>query len=62
MNVSQGTVRNDLDALETEGRLIRVHGGAVLNEQIQFQSRNFTTIFKKISSPKRRSAGKPQNW
>lgn len=46
LNVSQGTVRNDLDTLETEGRLIRVHGGAVLNEQIQFQSRNFTTHFQ----------------
>jgi DeoR/GlpR family transcriptional regulator of sugar metabolism len=46
LNVSQGTVRNDLDALEAEGRLIRVHGGAVLNEQIQFQSRNFTTHFQ----------------
>lgn len=27
--VSEGTVRNDLRALETEGRLIRTHGGAI---------------------------------
>jgi DeoR/GlpR family transcriptional regulator of sugar metabolism len=47
LKVSQGTIRNDLDALEAEGRLIRVHGGAVLlNEQIQFQSRDFTTHFQ----------------
>ena len=29
LNVSEGTVRNDLNALEEEGRLKRVHGGAV---------------------------------
>ncbi|HEX7435001.1 MAG TPA: DeoR family transcriptional regulator, partial [Anaerolineaceae bacterium] len=28
--VSPGTVRNDLIALEHEGRLIRVHGGAAI--------------------------------
>jgi len=31
LNVSEGTVRNDLNALEDEGFLNRVHGGAVLN-------------------------------
>jgi DeoR/GlpR family transcriptional regulator of sugar metabolism len=45
LKVSQGTVRNDLDALEAEGRLIRVHGGAVLHESIQFPSRNFSAHF-----------------
>ena len=30
LDVSEGTVRNDLNALENEGRLNRVHGGAVL--------------------------------
>jgi len=53
LKVSQGTIRNDLDALETEGRLIRVHGGAVLNEQIQFQSRNFTTHFQENIAAKK---------
>ena len=33
LGVSEGTVRNDLNALEIEGLLMRVHGGAVLNEQ-----------------------------
>ncbi len=41
LNVSDGTVRNDLNALEVEGRLKRVHGGAVLNEQDQFQNNSF---------------------
>ena len=41
LNVSDGTVRNDLNALEVEGRLKRVHGGAVLNEQEQFQNNSF---------------------
>jgi DeoR/GlpR family transcriptional regulator of sugar metabolism len=35
LGVSEGTVRNDLNALEAEGRLMRVHGGAVLNYSIQ---------------------------
>jgi DeoR/GlpR family transcriptional regulator of sugar metabolism len=35
MEVSEGTVRNDLNALENEGYLTRVHGGAVLNASKQ---------------------------
>jgi len=35
LKVSEGTVRNDLNALEDEGYLNRVHGGAVLNSAIQ---------------------------
>lgn len=41
LDVSDGTVRNDLNALEEEGRLKRVHGGAVLNDQSQFQNDSF---------------------
>jgi DeoR/GlpR family transcriptional regulator of sugar metabolism len=41
LGVSEGTVRNDLNALEEEGRLRRVHGGAVLNDQNQFQNNSF---------------------
>jgi len=33
LRVSQGTIRNDLDALAIEGRLVRVRGGARLVEQ-----------------------------
>jgi len=41
LGVSDGTVRNDLNALEAEGLLMRVHGGAVLNEQ----PKNFYAAF-----------------
>jgi DeoR/GlpR family transcriptional regulator of sugar metabolism len=35
LRISEGTVRNDLNALEEEGHLTRVHGGAVLNQSAQ---------------------------
>ena len=41
LGVSEGTIRNDLNALEDEGRLKRVHGGAVLYDQDQFQNVSF---------------------
>lgn len=41
LDVSEGTVRNDLNALEDEGRLKRVHGGAVLSDYDQFQNNSF---------------------
>lgn len=34
VNVSEATLRSDLNALEEEGALTRTHGGAVLNEEI----------------------------
>jgi DeoR/GlpR family transcriptional regulator of sugar metabolism len=33
LGVSEGTVRNDLNALEEDGHLTRVHGGAVLKDE-----------------------------
>jgi len=41
LGVSEGTIRNDLNALEAEERLKRVHGGAVLTEKNQFQNNSF---------------------
>ena len=41
LRVSEGTVRNDLNALERQGLLTRVHGGAVLNQPDQFQNQSF---------------------
>ena len=41
LDVSEGTVRNDLNALEVQGLLTRVHGGAVLSQQVEFQSNSF---------------------
>ena len=46
LDVSEGTVRNDLNALEEEGRLKRVHGGAVLMEHDQFQNNSFVRRYK----------------
>jgi len=46
LDVSEGTVRNDLNALEEEGRLKRIHGGAVLNEQNPFQNNSFAHRYK----------------
>lgn len=39
LNVSSVTIRNDLEALEAEGIIIRTHGGAILNDSY---SRNHT--------------------
>lgn len=36
MSVAENTVRNDLDILHTEGKLIRSHGGAVVTESSSF--------------------------
>jgi DeoR/GlpR family transcriptional regulator of sugar metabolism len=52
LNVSEGTVRNDLNALEQEALLIRVHGGAVLNQQGQFQNNSFLRRFQQNAAAK----------
>jgi len=53
LNVSEGTVRNDLNALEEQGLLVRVHGGAVLNQQYQFQNNSFVRRFQENAAAKR---------
>lgn len=52
LEVSEGTVRNDLNALEEEKRLTRVHGGAVLNDQDQFANNSFLLRFQKNAAAK----------
>jgi DeoR/GlpR family transcriptional regulator of sugar metabolism len=52
LDVSEGTVRNDLNALESQGRLTRVHGGAVLNDQDQFQNNSFMRRFQQDTTAK----------
>jgi len=52
LEVSEGTVRNDLNALEEEGSLKRVHGGAVLNDQDQFKNNSFLLRFQKNAAAK----------
>jgi DeoR family transcriptional regulator, fructose operon transcriptional repressor len=41
LGVSNGTIRNDLDYLEKEGTLKRVHGGAILNGQTHQSDTSF---------------------
>jgi DeoR/GlpR family transcriptional regulator of sugar metabolism len=50
--VSEGTVRNDLNALEQQGLLMRVHGGAVLNQQDQFQNNSFLRRYQQNAAAK----------
>jgi len=52
LGVSEGTIRNDLNALESQGRLSRVHGGAILIEQHQFQNNSFLARFQKNTAAK----------
>lgn len=52
LEVSEGTIRNDLNALESDGRLERVHGGAVLLEsrpldQASFSERHRQRVLEK---------------
>ena len=52
LQVSDGTVRNDLNALEEEGRLTRFHGGAVLVEQRRFQNTFFSDRHREHAAEK----------
>ena len=53
LDVSEGTVRNDLNALEEQGVLSRVHGGAVLSQQDQFQNTSFVRRYQQNAAAKR---------
>lgn len=57
LDVSEGTVRNDLNALELQGLLTRVHGGAVLNQQDQFQNHSFIRRHQQNAAAKLAIAG-----
>ena len=52
LDVSEGTVRNDLNALEHQGVLVRVHGGAVLNQPDQFQNNSFVRRYQQNAAAK----------
>ena len=52
LGVSDGTVRNDLNALEQDGHLIRVHGGAVLSSAQKTTSSTFNTRHEKNADKK----------
>jgi DeoR/GlpR family transcriptional regulator of sugar metabolism len=53
LSVSEGTVRNDLNALEAEGRVTRVHGGAVLRSQNGFHNVSFHARSQEQTAEKR---------
>ena len=46
LDVSEGTVWNDLIALELQGLLTRVHGVPVLHQQVQFQNNSFSRRYQ----------------
>ncbi len=52
LGVSEGTVRNDLNALEADGLLTRVRGGAVLRETFQPSSPSFAARINKSAAAK----------
>ena len=52
LGVSRGTIRNDLEALEAEGILSRVHGGAVLSKQPSFFDSSFGLRFREQAEAK----------
>jgi DeoR family fructose operon transcriptional repressor len=54
--VSEGTVRNDLNALEKEGRLTRYHGGAVLREHKNLNNTSFQDRHREHGVEKERIA------
>lgn len=52
LDVSEGTVRNDLNALEAEGQLTRLHGGAVLSDQKNLYSTSFSERHREHAAEK----------
>lgn len=52
LGISEGTVRNDLNVLEEEGKLKRVHGSAVVNNQDPFGNISSLLRFQKNAAAK----------
>ncbi len=52
LGISEGTVRNDFNALEHEGRLKRVYGGAILTDQSQFENNSFIRRYQQNAAAK----------
>lgn len=52
LNVSEGTIRNDLNALEEDGKLERVHGGAVLTEHRHINNTSFSERHREHATSK----------
>jgi len=56
LKVSQGTIRNDLNALDQEGQVTRVRGGAAVRSEVQAQPSSFTTLLRKNHAAKEAAA------
>jgi DeoR/GlpR family transcriptional regulator of sugar metabolism len=52
LGVSEGTVRNDLNALEASGYITRVHGGAIPIDQRGFHNTSFNLRYQEHSAEK----------
>ncbi len=61
LGVSDGTIRNDLNALEEEGRLKRIHGGAIIIDKDQFQNDSFVRRYNQNVSAKQAIAREAAN-
>lgn len=61
VNVSEATLRTDLNVLEEEGLLTRTHGGAVLNEDLSSSKVSFSEREKKNPDSKNIIAQKAIN-
>lgn len=44
LNVSEVTIRRDLEKLESENFLTRTHGGAIINDKYQFSDEEYTDV------------------
>jgi DeoR/GlpR family transcriptional regulator of sugar metabolism len=58
LGVSEGTIRNDLNALAQSGQVIRVRGGGILINEMQSRSPIFSTRFMTHQSAKQAIAQK----
>jgi DeoR/GlpR family transcriptional regulator of sugar metabolism len=58
LNVSEGTIRNDLNALDDTGQVIRVRGGAAVSDDIRLQSPSFLTRSRKDYAAKQAIAAR----
>lgn len=53
LNVSESTIRNDLNFLEDEGRIRRIHGGAVLTDHMNMGGNSFSNRYSQNIDEKR---------
>lgn len=52
IDVSEATLRTDLNKMEMEGLLARTHGGAVLNDEVDIETTSFSAREKKNKKEK----------